>query len=183
MIQMKSFHVKLLMGLALALCGLCADQWMRENVQQGEITTLNRLVYQKDSDLQFATNSLASLNQEVSLLESNVANAQVTMQSNAVQMAFQKEEIKHLHYVNAGLTNQAAQYEAAVQALEDRLGKACDGIERQNELITNLLQQRDLMVSRYNDEVKDRNGVVAKYNALAKQVTAMQNASSNHPPP
>ncbi len=180
---MKSFHVKLLMGLALALCGLCAEQWVQENVQQGEINTLNRLVYQKDSDLQYATNSLAGLNQQVSLLESNLATAQSVTQSNALQLASQKAELVRFRYLNSGLTNQVAQYQAAVHALEDRLDKACNGIEQQNLLITNLLQQRDVMVGRYNAAMKDRNGVVAKYNALAKQVAAMQNGSSNRPQP
>ena len=40
--------------------------------------------------------------------------------------------------------------------------------------MTNLIAQRNDLVQKYNDEVKDRNDVVAKYNELAEQVKKLQ---------
>ena len=43
--------------------------------------------------------------------------------------------------------------------------------------LTNLIAQRNDLVQKYNDEVKDRNDVVAKYYALAAQVKKLQGGS------
>jgi hypothetical protein len=61
-----------------------------------------------------------------------------------------------------------------VDALEAKLKDAYAGIDKQNETITNLIAQRNDLVQKYNDEVKDRNDVVAKYNELASQVQKQQ---------
>ena len=58
-----------------------------------------------------------------------------------------------------------------------KLKDAYDGIDKQNETITNLIAQRNDLVQKYNDEVKDRNDVVAKYNELAAQVKKLQGGS------
>ena len=47
---------------------------------------------------------------------------------------------------------------------------ASAGIDKQNGVISNLVAQRNDLVQKYNDEVKDRNDVVEKYNELVKQV-------------
>ena len=61
-----------------------------------------------------------------------------------------------------------------MDTLEAKLKEAYAGIEKQNETITNLVAQRDDFVKKFNDEVKDRNDVVAKYNELAEQVKKQQ---------
>ena len=40
-----------------------------------------------------------------------------------------------------------------------------------------LVAQRDEFVKKYNDEVQDRNNVVAKYNDLARQMEKLQAGS------
>jgi hypothetical protein len=46
--------------------------------------------------------------------------------------------------------------------------------------ISNLVAQRDDLVTKYNDVVSNRNDVVTKYNDLVKQVEK-QNGSDNTP--
>ena len=77
------------------------------------------------------------------------------------------------------MTNEITQYKQAVDSLESKLKEAYDGINRQNTAITNLIAQRDDFVKKYNDEVNDRNGIVAKYNELAKQVEKLQSGGNN----
>ena len=47
-------------------------------------------------------------------------------------------------------------------------------LQKQNDSLTNLVAQRDEFVKKYNDEVQDRNNVVAKYNDLATQMEKLQ---------
>ena len=61
-----------------------------------------------------------------------------------------------------------------MDALEAKLKEAYTDIDKQNTVISNLISQRNDLVQKYNDEVKDRNDVVVKYNDLAKQVEKQQ---------
>ncbi len=68
-----------------------------------------------------------------------------------------------------------------MDTLEAKLKDAYAGIDKQNETITNLIAQRNDLVQKYNDEVKDRNDVVAKYNELAEQVKKLQGGAKPSP--
>jgi chromosome segregation ATPase len=176
---MKNFQQNLLILLALALCGLCAFQWYEQTQQRNAIGTLNRLVFQNNSDIQNYTNSIATLNQQVEQLDVSLSDAKAVAATNEELAITQKAEITKLQFTGEGLTNEITQYKQAVDSLESKLKEAYDGINRQNAAITNLIAQRDDFVRKYNDEVNDRNGIVAKYNELAKQVEKLQSGSNN----
>ncbi|HWY30633.1 MAG TPA: hypothetical protein VNX46_07775 [Candidatus Acidoferrum sp.] len=180
---MKKFQQNLFVVLAVALCGLSAYQWLQQSQQRNAIDTLNHLVFQKNSDIQFATNSIATLNQQVEQMDAALTAVKADDATNAAIVLFQKAEITRLQFVGAGLTNQIIQYQQAVDTLETRLKEAYAGIDRQNGAISNLVAQRDEFVQKYNDSIKDRNDVVAKYNELAKQVEKLQSGGSNHENP
>ena len=167
---MKNFQVNLLIVLALGLCGLCAWQWYEQTVQRDEIQTLNRMVYDRDAAIQNYTNSIATLNHQVNQMDASLTEIKAAAATNEQLVISQKAEITQLQFANDNFTNEIAQYKAAVDALEAKLKDAYAGIEKQNEAITNLIAQRNDLVQKYNDEVKDRNDIVAKYNELAKQV-------------
>jgi chromosome segregation ATPase len=176
---MKNFQQNLLVVLALGLCGLCAFQWYEQTQQRNEITALNEMVFQKNSDIQNATNSVAQLNQQVEQMDARITEIKSAAATNEQLVAIQKAEITKLQFAGEGFTNEIEQYRNAVDTLESKLKDAYDGIGKQNETITNLAAQRDDFVNKYNDEVKDRNDIVAKYNDLAKQVEKLQSGSSN----
>ena len=171
---MKNFQVNLLSVLAIALCGLCAWQWYEQTVQRDEIETQNRLVYDRNAAIQGYTNSLATLNHQVMQMDARLTEMKAAAATNELLILSQKDEIARLQMENANSTNEIAQYKAGVDALEAKLKEAYAGIDRQNETITNLISQRNDIVLKYNDEVKDRNDIVAKYNDLAKQVEKLQ---------
>jgi chromosome segregation ATPase len=167
---MKNFQQNLLIGLALALCGLCAFQWHEQTVQRNEIQTLNGMVYQKNVDLQSATNSIATLNHQIEQMDARITEIKAVAATNEQLAVSQKAEIVQLRFANENLTNELAQYQSAVNTLESNLKEVYAGINRQNAVITNLVAQRDDFVRKYNDSVKDRNDVVAKYNDLVSQM-------------
>jgi chromosome segregation ATPase len=167
---MKNFQQNLLIVLALALCGLCAWQWHEQTVQRDEITTLNGIFFQKNSDIQNDTNAIAVLNHQIEQMDARITEIKAAAATNAQLVAEQKRAISKLEFSNLNLTNEIAQYKQAVGALTGKLKDAYAGIEKQNETITNLVSQRDEVVKKFNDAVKDRNEVVAKYNDLVNQV-------------
>ena len=171
---MKNFQQNLLITLALALCGLCAFQWYEQTVQRDEITTLNGIVYDRNVAVQDATNSIATLNHQIGQMDARLTEIKAVAATNEQLAALQKVEITKLRFDNENLTNEIAQYKAAVDTLSAKLKTAYAGISQQNEAITNLVAQRDDFVKKFNDEVKDRNDVVAKYNDLVKQVQQQQ---------
>ncbi len=167
---MKNFQQNLLIGLTLALCGLCAFQWHEQTLQRNEITTLNGMVYEKNLAFQDATNPIAILNHQVDQMDARLTEIKAAAATNEQLVISQKAEIMRLQFTDANLTNEIAQYLAAVDTLQSKLKEAYAGISRQNDTITNLVGQRDELVKKFNDSVKDRNDIVAKYNDLVNQV-------------
>ena len=173
---MKNFQVNLLIVLALGLCGLCVWQWYEQTIQRDEITTMNGMLYEKNAAIQGYTNSIAALNHQVDQMDAHLTEMKAAAATNQELIVSQKAEIAQLHFANDNLTNEVAQYKAAVDALQSKLKDVYVGIDKQNEAITNLVAQRNDIVQKYNDEVKDRNDVVAKYNELAAQVKKLQDS-------
>jgi chromosome segregation ATPase len=171
---MKNFQQNLLIGLALALCGLCAWQWYVQTVQRGEITTQNGIIYERNVAIQDATNSIATLTAQIQQMDARITEIKAAAATNEQLVVAQHVELTHLRFANAGLTNEVAQYKDAVDTLSAKLKEAYASISEQNNAITNLIAQRDDFVKKFNDEVKDRNDVVAKYNDLVKQVQQQQ---------
>jgi chromosome segregation ATPase len=167
---MKNFQSNLLIMLALALCSLCAFQWYEQTLQRNEITTMNSILYDKNVAIQDATNSIATLNHQVAQMDARITEIKTAAFTNEQLVMVQRAELAQMQFTGAKLTNEVAQYKAAVDTLESKLKEAYAGIEQQNETISNLVAQRDDVVKKFNDEVKDRNEVVAKYNDLVKQV-------------
>jgi len=171
---MKNFQQNLIIGLALALCGLCAFQWYEQTLQRNEITTMNGILYDKNIAIQDATNSIATLSHQVEQMDARLTEIKADAATNASVVVSQKAEIFRLQFAGANLTNEIAQFRAAVDALQAKLKEAYAGINQQNETITNLVMQRDDFVKKFNDTVKDRNDIVGKYNDLVNQLQKKQ---------
>jgi chromosome segregation ATPase len=166
---MKNFQQNLLIVLAMALCGLCAWQWYAQTVQRQTIGDLNQMVFDRNAAIENYTNSIASLNSQVDEMGGRIAELKVTMAANEQMVVSQKAQIEQLQFDNSNFTNEIAQYKAAVDVLESKLKGANDGIDKQNETISNLVSQRNDLVQKYDELATNRNDIVAKYNALVKQ--------------
>ena len=177
---MKNLQQNLLIVLALGLCGLCACQWYGQTLQRNAIDTLNQAVFQKESDIQNDTNSIATLNAQVEQMDASLTAAKAVAATNEELAVSQKAQIAKLEFEGEGLTNEIAEYKEAVDSLQAKLKAAYDGIQKQNEAIANLVAERDGFVKKYNDEVTERNDVVAKYNELAKQMEKLQSGGGTN---
>jgi len=169
---MKNFQSNLLITLALALCSLCAWQWYGQTIQREEITTLNGIVYEKNADIQNDTNSLAVQSRQIEQMDARITEIKSAAATNELLVVDQQRQIRKLQF-----TNQITDYKQAVDTLTAKLKDAYAGLAKQNDVITNLVAQRDDFVKKFNDEVKDRNDVVAKYNDLVSQVQKQKGGS------
>jgi chromosome segregation ATPase len=176
---MKNFQVNLFIVLAIALCGLCARQWYEQTVQRTTIQSLNRMVYDRDATIQNDTNSIATLNHQVNLMDASLTEIKAVAATNEQLVISQKAEIVQLRFANENFTNEIAQYKAGVDALEAKLKEAYTGIDKQNAAISNLVAQRNDLIQKYNGEVKNQNDIVQKYNDLVKQVEQQQGTGGN----
>jgi chromosome segregation ATPase len=177
---MKNFQQNLLIFLAIALCGLCAFQWHEQTVQWGEIQNLNEMVFQRNTDIQGYTNSIAGLNNKVEQMDGTLTAVKAAAATDEELLVSQKAAITTLQFATVNLTNTVKQYRVAVDTLEAKLKDAYAGIEKQNEAITNLVSQRDDFVQKLNASAKDRNDVVAKYNDLVKKIQSAADKPPNN---
>jgi chromosome segregation ATPase len=174
---MKNLQQNLLIVLALSLCGLCVYQWYSQTIERTQIEGLNRLLYQKAALIQDYTNSIATMSGQIAQMDGHITDLKASVKTNELLIASQRVEINRLQFDNQGLTNTVAEYKQAVDTLEAKLKEISEGVKKQNEAIEKLVTQRDDLAKKYNDEVADRNAVVAKYNDLVAQVEKMQKSS------
>jgi chromosome segregation ATPase len=176
---MKNFQINLFIILALGLCGLCAFQWYEQTAQRADIVTLNHMVSDRNITIENATNSVATLTQQVGEMDARLTELKTEIATNGQFITTQRIEIGQLQFANANQTNEIAQYQTAVDTLTSKLKDAYADLEKQNSAITNLISQRDEFVKRFNESVKDRNDVVTKYNALAAPFQKQSAGGSN----
>ena len=146
---MKNFLQHLLIILALGLCGLCTWQWYDQVQQRRMLTTFSQTIADQTAEIQRATNSVTVLDQQLVQMDARLTELRSTLQSN-------RTEITTGHIENQRLTNALAQ--------------ANENIRQQNEILKTVASQRDTFLQRLNQAIEDRNAVVAKYNALVKQI-------------
>jgi chromosome segregation ATPase len=173
---MKSFQQNLLIILALSLCGLCVYQWYGQTMQRNEIQKLGQTVHEQSAAIQGYTNSIHTMDRQVAQMDARITELKAAAKTNADLAVTQRREINRLQATGEGLTNQIAEYKAAVESLQGKLKEAYAGIQKQNEAMKELVAQRDEFVKKFNDNVKERNDIVTKYNQLAAQVEKLQGA-------
>ena len=175
---MNKLQQNLLIVVALSLCGLCVYQWSGQTRQRIEIGKLEDMVYQKATAIQGYTNSIRDMDAQIAQMDARITSLKAEGKTNAELIVSQRRRLTRLEVTSEALTNELAQYKAAVTNVEGKLKVAYEGIEKQNAAMKDLVAQRDKFVQKYNDEVKDRNDVVSKYNDLVRQVETNQSSSA-----
>ena len=171
---MKSFQQTLLIVLALGLCLLCAFQWHSQTVQRGQIDQLNQISYDKSLEIQRDTNSIQTMEHQISQMDGQITEFKATAKTNEQTILDQKRELNKLEAESKALTSEISQYKEAVESLEAKLKDSYDGVRKQNEAIKQLVIERDDFVRKYNDSVNERNTIVSKYNELIGQMEKLQ---------
>ncbi len=170
---MKNFQRNLFILLAIGLCGACAYQWYLQAVQLNTVERLNQIIYQKSSDIQGYTNSIKTMDAEISQLHDRITQLKQAAVSNDQWAVTEKREVARLQSAGDIMSNEIVQYKAAVDKLEAKLKEAYDG-EKQ------LAAQRDEFVKKLNDSIKSQNDLTTKYNELVDRFNKLQ--STNAPP-
>jgi chromosome segregation ATPase len=176
---MKNLQQNLLILLALGLCCLCVYQWYGQTSQRNEIQSLGQTIYNQAAAVQNYTNSIRTMDRQIAQMDARITEFKAEARTNADFVITQKREINRLQALADGLTNQVAEYKTAVESLQGKLKETYDGIQKQNEAMKALVGQRDELVNKLNDSVKDRNDIVNKYNDLVSQVEKRQAAGTN----
>jgi chromosome segregation ATPase len=176
---MKNLQQNLLMIVALSLCGLCVYQWYGQTLQRNEIRKLEQSVYEQSAAIQGYTNSIKTMDRQIAQMDARLTELKGEVKTNADLVINQRREINRLQITGEGLTNQIIEYKGAVTNLQAKLKEAYDGIQKQNEAMKELVAQRDDLVKKFNDEVKDRNEVANKYNELVHQVEKTRPPAAN----
>ena len=96
---MKNFQQNLLVILAIGLCGLCAYQWYYQTVQRNEVQHLNQVAYERSVAIRDYTNSITTLNHQISLMDSNLTELRNDAKTNAETRLAQKHELGRLQIV------------------------------------------------------------------------------------
>jgi chromosome segregation ATPase len=179
---MKQFQQRLLILLAIGLCGLCARQWYVQSMQHVEIVRLENGVAEKNGALLNASNTLKTADHQVMRMDAEISGLSATIKTNVQLIAAQNRELKELQAAHDALSSRVDEYKKVVAALEIKLKDSYDGIKKQNEAVQQLVTQRDDFVARYNASIKERNEIVAKYNDLAKEIEKHQPAAASQKP-
>ena len=179
---MKNFHQKLLLFLSVCLCGLCARQWYVQSLQRADIEKLEQTVFEKNGLLLAASNSVATMDHQISQMDSRITALKGGAQTDDAIIVQLKRDLAKSQASGDAQAAQIAEYKKAVDQLEAKLKESFDGIAKQNENTKQLVAQRDELAAKLNASVKDRNDVVAKYNDLVKQIEKNQAAGAGPPP-
>lgn len=174
--MMKHPLQTLLIVFALALCGLCTWQWHGQVQQQKELNALAQANYDQAASIQGYTNSIATMDHQIAQMDARLTELREAMTTN-------NAVIFTLRGDNSRLTSLTEQYSNAVVVLEGRVKQVDENIRRQNDAVQRIVQERDEYVNRLNQDIKERNEIVTKYNALVKQIEALQAAQSTKQAP
>jgi chromosome segregation ATPase len=177
---MKNFQQNLLIALALGLCGLCAWQWYFQTVQRDRIDKVDQMVYKQSVEIQGYTNSIASMDAEIAGQQGRINELKQTLGSNDQMIVDQKRDILRLQLSAEGLSNEIVQYQSLTNLLATKLEEAYAGIKRQNEAISNLVDQRDEFVAKYTNSINARNDLVEKYNDLVGQMKKLEDSQKSN---
>ena len=177
---MKNFQQNLFVVLAIALCSLCAFQWYGQTQQRNQMNGLNQVIYQKSAAIRDYTNSIATMSHEVAQMDAEITSLKGTVKTNEQQMAFLQRIRRSTGWrpMARRLPTRSPEYKLDLGTVEAKLKDAYDGIKKQNDMLKDVVAQRDEFVQKYNDSVKERNDIVAKYNALVDQVQKAQAGGS-----
>lgn len=164
---MKHFQRNLFIVLAIGLCGACAWQWYLQSLQLSQIEDLNKVIYQKSSDIQGYTNSIKTMDDEIAQFQGRIAQLKQAAVSNDQWAVSEKREVARLQSDGDFMSNELAQYKAAVEGLTNKLQQAYDGEKE-------LASQRDEFIKKLNDSIKAQNDLTVKYNDLVDRINKMQ---------
>ena len=179
---MKKILPTLLITTSLALCVLCAIQWIREAKHWQTIEQQDKDIFERDKTLQSYTNQVAIMDRHIAGMETDIDNLKSTVKTNNQQILTLTRDLSRSDYQRTNLMAELEQYKVAFEEATNKLADAYETIKTNvkdaNEAIQKVVKERDDYVTRLNESIKDRNDVVKQYNDLVEQVKKQQEAEA-----
>jgi chromosome segregation ATPase len=169
------------MALALALCGLCLVQWVREANLRKQLGTLTQENADKTSTIATLESRLKAWEADIQRLSARVDELKAAESThNAALILAERARAKtEIDLVQS--REEADAYKKGFDAQNENLKRQNASIaqqnqviEEQNGLLKELGEERNKAVEQLNARTRDFNGVVEKYNALVKQIEEQQ---------
>ncbi len=173
-----SLLTNLLLAFALGLCGLCTFQWLRETRTRQETQTLLHKKFLLESTIQEHTNRIAKMDVQIADLTERSAEQGLAIKSNEIAIRLLRDATNSLGDTNEYLGRVLDAYTNAFNDTTNRLAKAYDDITKQNEVLKEVIVERDGYVLQLNEAISNRNATVKEFNDLVERVTKMQEAQA-----
>ena len=167
---MKKILPGLLMFFGLALCGLCAFQWVREAHLRAEIVTLHDTVFDKTKMVQGLEGNLRRTEAEVARLEALKTELTDTVKTNRLEILNLSRRADALERQSETLKSQVEAYKAGLDQANQNITKQNEDIKRQNDEMKKLADERNGSVVKFNKLVEQYNEVVQQYNKLQEDM-------------
>ncbi|HEV2210588.1 MAG TPA: hypothetical protein VG167_17575 [Verrucomicrobiae bacterium] len=176
---MKSFLQNLLIFFALALCALCAWQWVRETALRKQVQGLYDTVHDKSEAILNLQDNVKRDEAEIQRLDGIKNMLTQTAKTNEERIADLGRMVEHT-------TNELAAAQLQLAAYKDAIARANDSIKFQNETIKKQNDEMATLAEARNEMVKKFNKMAADYNELAtrwnKQQEELAKMATNSPP-
>ena len=164
---MKRLLETLLIVLALALCGLCASQWSREQRLRQSIDELKDDQKKKTEKIENLVAANKRFDEQVGALIQKSSELEAASRDQAHNVADMNRKLARAESLANSLTNAVSQLREAV---EDRNNK----IREANEKIKGLANERNDVVKKSNELVAKSNEIIKKYNELVEGYEKLQ---------
>lgn len=164
---MKGFLPNALICFAIALCGLCAFQWVREARLRAEIAGLyERIIFHSENNKKLE-GLLNTANADIARLDGLKTELTETLKTNRQEIAHLKKELAKDETELERELKQVDAYKNAMEIANANIKQQNADIRRQNEQVKQLVGERNETVLKYNK-------IVEQYNDLVKQFTKYQ---------
>ena len=172
--RMKKILSNLLIIFALALCGLCTFQWVREAALRKDLDKAHQTVFEREQTVQGLQSSAKKAEAELVRLDQRNLELREYERTNKLEVVNLGRSLRKVEGELETAKLQLDAYKKAVDQQNENLKKMNAVITEQNETLKRVVGERDELVKKFNDAVKQHNDVVTKYNDLVKQVEKAQ---------
>jgi uncharacterized coiled-coil protein SlyX len=179
---MKRLLITLLILISLGLCGVCIEQWQREARLRGHITDLvkrleaenalrieaERKVREYEKEIARLTELRAEVEAKLVEVTRDYNNLSADSVARGITIAIYMRELMQLQH---GLEATQLAFGKGTAALKEHNAVVTtqnSAMEKQNELLKQLAEERNDAISKLNARTREFNELVEKYNKLSK---------------
>jgi hypothetical protein len=179
---MKRLITTLLVLVTLGLCAVCVVQWAREDRYRANIADLAKRLEAENTARVEAERKAAEYEKEIERLIILRAEVEAKLLATTEQLTAMGADSVARGFTLAFFLNELVQTQARLAATEAVVGKGAEALKehnasvtaqnatilKQNEMLKQLVKERDEAIEKLNTRTREFNEIVEKYNKLAK---------------